>query len=195
MQAKDIEQVVFVHIKSFQGFFLTFLGRPFLKVLYSFIVFDKKSISIVVESSQENKIIGFVVGTLKPSGFYSRAIRRRLFSFAFASLPAFLRDPRIISRLLRALQKPREMEAVAADCELMSIAILPDYAHQGVGKALEAVFSNEAKSRNAHSITLTTDKLHNDNVNSFYERCDYMMCNNFDTPEGRQMNRYIKRLS
>jgi hypothetical protein len=63
MQAKDIDQVVVVHIKSFQGFFLTFLGAPFLKAFYSFIRSERKSISIVAESLQDHKIIGFVVGS------------------------------------------------------------------------------------------------------------------------------------
>ncbi len=194
MQAKDIDQVVVVHMKSFQGFFLTFLGAPFLKAFYSFIRSERKSISIVAESLQDHEIIGFVVGSLEPSGFYSRAIKKKLFSFLIASLPAFLQNPRIIGRLLRALKKPKEMKKVPADCELMSIGVLPEWASQGIGKELEKAFSREAKNKNARCITLTTDKINNDYVNKFYEKCSYVLFDSYVTPEGRAMNRYIKSL-
>jgi len=195
MTKHDIDQVVGVHLESFKGFFLTFLGRRFLRVFYSFMIFDAKSISIVAEYGQNNQVIAFVVGALEPSSFYSRAIRARIFQFACASFPAFIKNPRILGRLIRALVKPKEMKTIPADCELMSIAVLPQYANQGIGRELEAFFINEAKRHNVHAITLTTDKFHNDGANKFYEKCGYVVYNTYVTPEGREMNRYIKILS
>jgi len=194
MNKSDINEVVRVHLESFQGFFLTFLGPSFLSVLYSFLAADKQSISFVACSTQDTRIVGFVVGTLEPSSFYRKAIRSRVLTFALSAVPAVIRDPRILGNLVRALCKPKEMDAIPADCELMSIAVLPDYASKGIGRKLEAAFTNEARRHNAHSITLTTDKLNNDVVNRFYESCGYVVYDSFVTPEGREMNRYMKKI-
>ena len=194
MDKNDIDQVVRIHLESFEGFFLTFLGSSFLSTLYSFLVAEEQSISFVACSTQDDRIVGFVVGTLEPSSFYRRAIRSRVLTFALSAIPALLKDPRILGRLVRAFTKPKEMDAIQADCELMSIAVLPDYASKGIGRKLEAAFTDEARRHNAHSITLTTDKLNNDVVNRFYESCGYVVYDSFVTPEGREMNRYMKKI-
>ena len=194
MNVEDVDNLVSIHLEAFRGFFLSFLGRSFLYVLYSFIQSDSKSISMVAERIHDKRIVGFVVGALEPSSFYRRAIRSRVLTFAVSAVPALLRDPRILGHLIRALAKPKEMEAVPADCELMSIAVLPEYANKGIGRKLEAAFTNEALRHGAHSVTLTTDKLNNDVVNKFYERCGYVVYDSFVTPEGREMNRYMKKI-
>jgi len=194
MNKEDLDYVVSIHLEAFCSFFLSFLGSRFLHVLYSFIQSDSKSISIVAERIHDNRIVGFVVGTLEPPSFYRRAIRSRVLSFALSTIPALLKDPRILGRLVRAFTKPKEMDAIQADCELMSIAVLPDYASKGIGRKLEAAFTDEARRHNAHSITLTTDKLNNDVVNRFYESCGYVVYDSFVTPEGREMNRYMKKI-
>ena len=194
MNKEDLDYVVSIHLEAFCSFFLSFLGSRFLHVLYSFIQSDSKSISIVAERIHDNRIVGFVVGTLEPSSFYRRAIRSRVLTFALSAIPALLKDPRILGRLVRAFTKPKEMDAIQADCELMSIAVLHDYTSKGIGRKLEAAFTNEARRHNAHSITLTTDKLNNDVVNRFYESCGYVVYDSFVTPEGREMNRYMKKI-
>jgi len=195
MSKNDLEQVVAVHLKSFRGFFLTFLGHDFLKVFYSFALSEAKSIAIVAEMNETPKIIGFVVGTTEPSGFYTRAVRKKGASFALASVPAAIKEPRIIVRLFRALKKPKEAKESIGDCELMSIAVLPNTSSRGVGSKLEAAFYEKAKGKRAKMITLTTDKCNNDHVNKFYEKCGYSVYNSFVTPEGREMSRYIKAIS
>lgn len=192
MGENDLESVVTIHQKSFRGFFLTFLGHSFLKVFYSFVLSEKRSISIVAESFEDKKVVAFVVGTTEPEGFYSRAIRREGMAFIVAAIPAIVKDPRIITRLFRALKKPKEARENIGDCELMSIAVLPNTSSNGVGTKLEAAFCEEAKKRKAKMITLTTDKRNNDHVNMFYKKCGYSVYDSFVTPEGREMNRYIK---
>jgi ribosomal protein S18 acetylase RimI-like enzyme len=194
MTQHDINQVVNVHLAAFENFFLTFLGRNFLIVLYSFIVSEKSGIAFVAEPNDKREIVGFVAGTDEPVGFYSRAIRKRAINFAIAAMPAIAKRPVIILRLLRALQKPSEAKERVNVSELMSIAVLPQTTMRGVGSDLEAVFCLEAKKRNSTNVMLTTDSKNNDRVNTFYMSRGYKLFNQYITPEGRKMNNYLKAL-
>jgi len=194
MTQHDINQVVNVHLAAFENFFLTFLGKNFLLVLYSFIVSEKSGISFVAETDGKNEIIGFVAGTNEPSGFYSRAIKKRTINFAVAAIPAIVKKPSIIFRLLHAFQKPLEEKTSVGVCELMSIAVLPKISTHGVGGGLENAFCMEARQRNAVGVMLTTDNENNDKVNTFYWNRGYKLLEQYVTPEGRRMNRYLKAL-
>jgi len=192
MTQNDVDKVVSVHINSFKGFFLTFLGNRFLQVLYSYIVLEKSGIAIVAEVSGENKLVGFVAGTMEPYRFYSKAIHKKAMSFAIAAFPALVRRPSVLMRLFRAFQKPQEAKKGSFDCELMSIAVLPEYSGFGIGWLLEQEFCNQAELHGAKSVMLTTDRENNENVNRFYLRRGYRLYDHYVTPEGRQMNKYVK---
>ena len=192
MTQDDVEEVVSVHIHSFKDFFLTFLGNRFLRVLYSYIVSEKFGIAIVAEVSGENRLAGFVAGTMEPYRFYSKAIHKKAIPFAIATIPALVRRPSILMRLFRAFQKPREAKEGSFDCELMSIAVLPEYSGFGIGWLLEQEFCNQAELHGAKSVMLTTDRENNENVNRFYLRRGYRLYDHYVTPEGRQMNKYVK---
>lgn len=194
MIQSDVNQVVNVHLAAFKSFFLTFLGRNFLMVLYSFIVSEKSGIAFVAETNDKKKIIGFVAGTSEPVGFYSRAIKKRAMNFTIAAMPAILKNPSIILRLLRAFQKPAEAKKSIGVSELMSIAVLPQISARGVGGGLEDAFFTEAKKRGAASVMLTTDSKGNDKVNAFYMNRGYKLLEQYVTPEGRKMNKYLKAL-
>ena len=193
MEPSDVRGVVRVHLDSFKGFFLTFLGPGFLEVLYSFFKIDPSSIAIVA-TVPDNKVIGFVVGTSEPVGFYSRAIRKRWWRFSLAALPVCLKKPSILPRLARALRKPDESKELPGDCELMSIGVLPQWKGRGIGKMLEERFVEAAKKMGASVVELTTDRDGNESTNKFYLSREYMLHDSFSTPEGRKMNRYIKRV-
>jgi len=48
MQLTDIDSVVKIHLSSFEGFFLSFLGEAFLKELYAGILAEPSGICFVV---------------------------------------------------------------------------------------------------------------------------------------------------
>ena len=73
--ATDVRDMVAVHMRSFEGFFLTFLGPAFLRELYASTLADPSGIGFVVE--KDRCICGFVAGTVQPSGFYRRLLLRR----------------------------------------------------------------------------------------------------------------------
>lgn len=189
MRGPDVGAVVDVHLRSFPGFFLSFLGPSFLRQLYHGIVADPTGVAFVVEEG--GRITGFVAGTTEPGGFYGRLLRQRLLRFALASVWPFLRRPAILPRLLRALRRPAESSACpSGSALLMSIAVAPESQTGGRGAMLVRAFLDETRSKGAKRIVLTTDAAGNDAVNQFYLRQRFTLNRTFQTPEGRAMNEY-----
>jgi ribosomal protein S18 acetylase RimI-like enzyme len=189
MRDDDIMGVVGIHLNSFQGFFLTFLGSRFLYELYAGVLEDKSGISFV--SFDADRLTGFVAGTSEPVGFYRRLLRRRWWRFAWASIIPVLKNPLIIPRLWRALRKPLEVQNQTNTGTLMSIAVSPEVQGTGFGQVLVKAFLEEASRRGLKNVDLTTDKLTNDHANQFYQRMGFKCSRTFITPEGREMNEYV----
>jgi len=189
MDINDVNAVVKVHLSSFQGFFLTFLGHQFLSELYAGIVADSTGIAFVYR--EEARVLGFVAGTSQPAGFYSRLLHRRWWRFASASLIPILKNPLIIPRLLRAIRKPQDDPNQPDTGTLMSVAVSPEAQGRGLGQALVKAFLEEAAERGLKHVDLTTDKNNNDSVNQFYQRMGFRCSRNFVTSEGREMNEYV----
>lgn len=188
MEARDLPFIVRVHLASFRGFFLTFLGPAFLLELYSGILADPSGIAFVAQD--DGQIVGFVAGASESAGLYSRLLRHRWWRFALVSLAPVLRNPRIVPRLLRAIKKPKLERAAGNEGTLMSIAVLPEKQGRGIGQALVQAFLAEAIRRGLSKVNLTTDKVDNDAVNLFYQRLGFVCVRHFTTPEGRPMNEY-----
>ncbi|MEN6300234.1 MAG: GNAT family N-acetyltransferase [Anaerolineaceae bacterium] len=188
MKSADIDQVVDVHLNSFEGFFLSFLGRDFLTQLYSSIIQDADGIAFV---SEEQRVIGFVAGTAQPSNFYRRLIIHRWWRFGLASIKPVIKNPSIISRLFRALKMPQSASNEANRGSLLSIAVLPEYQGKGIGELLVKAFLDESARRGLKKVDLTTDAIDNDGVNHFYKKLGFVIERSFETPEGRSMNEYL----
>jgi ribosomal protein S18 acetylase RimI-like enzyme len=193
MQLKDVEDVVRVHLASFPGFFLSFLGPRFLSLLYAEIVKEPGSITYVALDG--SKVIGFAAGVTQQAGFYSRLARKRMFAFAFAALGAIFRNLKIIPRLFRALTYPHDSQEAATPALLMSIGVLPGSEHAGIGRKLMEAYLVEARQKGIDKLSLTTDKYGNDRVNRFYEKLGFTVYRAYQTHEGRWINEYVIDLS
>lgn len=192
MDARDVPAVVRIHLESFSGFFLSFLGPKFLALFYEGVRTHAQGLALVSESPEG--IDGFVVGVTDQSGFYRRLVRSRIHRFAWASLGAAVRRPRIIPRLVRALRQSRLSERSAAPACLMSIAVRPGVSGKGTGRDLVDAFNKAMAARAVTAYCLTTDRDGNDRVNQFYQKLGFRLVNTFVTPEGRTMNEYVMTL-
>jgi ribosomal protein S18 acetylase RimI-like enzyme len=192
MVPADVSAVVQVHLDSFLGFFLTFLGPAFLRELYVATLTDSSGISFVAEDGQG--ICGFVAGTAQPSGFYRRLLRRRWWRFALAAVLPVLKRPSIIARLLRAFSMPGQVTQQEKRGTLMSIAVLPEAQGRGIGQALVKAFLEEATRRCLRQVDLTTDRNNNEATNRFYQNLGFSCESTFTTSEGRVMNEYVVSL-
>ena len=193
MSSGDIESVVALHRRAFPGFFLCFLGDRFLREFYTGIALDPFAIPLLAES--DGSPLGFAVGASEPASVYRRLIKRRWWRFAMAALPAVVRKPAIVFRLLRALRKPSKSCSDPATVELMSIGVEPTFQGAGVGHALLRAFLIEALVHGAVTVILSTDAENNDAVNHFYQAAGFQLERDFYSPQGRHMYDYRALLS
>lgn len=191
IDGRHIDEIVETHMRAFPTFFLTFLGRRFLKEFYASFLVDDQGMGFVAEAEPDGKVLGAVVGPLVPDGYFKRLLKRRWWAFCLASFTAVLKKPSTIKRLMRAVFYRGEAPKGPKRSLLSSICVGPECQGHGVGKALVEAWVAEAKRRGSGGCYLTTDAVDNEAVNRFYQKCGWRIETTFATPEGREMNRYV----
>ena len=186
----EIEAVVDVHLRTFPGFFLSFLGRRFLLLLYESIRTAPEGVVLVAIGTQQ--IDGFVAGVTSQRSYYRRVLRRHWWRFAMSAMHSAVRKPSIVPRLFRALRRPAETGDSAAAAALMSIGVRPESEGRGIGGVLIESFCREMAARGVEDVCLTTDKDDNARANFFYQRHGFRVSRSFTTPEGRPMIEYVR---
>lgn len=189
MTDDDLDSVVLIHLSSFPGFFLSFLGSRFLRLYYSGICGADEGISYVY-LNDKGVPSGFVAGSSNPRGFYSRLLKRDWFKFSLASVGPIIKKPAAAKRVVRAVLYPGKNPVGPDVAGLFSIGVRPELQGTGAGKYLVRTFLQEAARRGCQRVFLTTDRDNNDAVNSFYQKMGFAIEHQFVTPEGRRMNEY-----
>lgn len=180
-----------IHLATFQGFFLTFMGRGFLRQMYrSYCEHESSGLLVAFE---DGKAIGFLAYSENMSGLYKFMIKKRLIPFAWYSLGAFFRKPKIFMRLIRAFLKPSESRREEAYVELASIGVSPEIKSHGVGSALIESLKTQVDFDRFSYISLETDADNNEGANHFYQKNGFCLERNYKTREGRSMNEYRYR--
>ena len=95
-QARLCTSMADLHVSAFPGFFLTSLGKPFLRRLYAGFMKQPQGLCLVAEDA--GVIVGFVVGTVDPSGFFRRLLSQQAVGFAIAAVPGLLKNPLFTAR-------------------------------------------------------------------------------------------------
>ena len=124
------------------------------------------------------------------NGLYKFMIRKRLIPFAWYSLGAFLRKPKIFMRIVRAFLKPSETKRKEEYVVLASIGVSPGVKSKGIGSKLIERLKSQVDFNKYEYITLETDAINNDGVNYFYQKNGFVLEKKFETPYGRVMNEY-----
>jgi ribosomal protein S18 acetylase RimI-like enzyme len=192
----EIPQIVDVHMKAFDGFFLTRMGPRFLKLLYS--GFCELDGGICLVARDDGQVSGFVAGTTRPSGFFRELLVRRWLQFCLTAATAVMRNPiEVTRRCLPAVfyrgEQPTNLPGRPA--LLSSLAVLPVCSGRGIGKALVEAFCFEARRSGCDSVYLLTDCTGNDSVNRFYEQCGFKLLDSVRRSGGRKMNRWLMALA
>lgn len=185
---KELEDVVNIHISTFEGFFLTFLGKGFLRQMYKGFISHENSGLIVVKIEKE--IAGVLAYSGDISSFYKYLIKTRLIPFAWYSLGATIRKPSAMFRLIRAFLKPGETKRDEQYVELSSIGVKPEWKGKHVGSVLIDKLKEIFDSEKYAYINLETDADDNEGANAFYVKNKFVLSRTYETPEGRRMNEY-----
>ena len=185
---KTIQTIAELHKKAFPTFFLTQLGIPFLKTLYTGYIEDKNSGIIVAES--KDRIVGFIAYSKDYSSFYKGLIKNHLFKFAFCSLGAAIKHPSFIKRLLGAFKKSDSVVKEEKYVELASICVDPRIESRGLGSRLIDYLKGIVDFDVYAYINLETDAEDNEGANHFYIKNGFKLARTFTTVKGRKMNEY-----
>lgn len=184
----DLNRIVDIHINTFKGFFLTFLGKGFLRVLYQ--GFESHKYSGLLIAKDNKLIVGFLAYSENISDFYRYLLNTKLLSFVWYSLGAVIRRPTILVRLLKALFKPSESKRTENYIELSSIGIVPEMKEKGIGSKLIFELKRKFDNNKFAYIELNTDAENNESANSFYVKNGFVLFETYETAEGRKMNEY-----
>ena len=189
---KDIlNHVVSIHLSTFKGFFLTFMGRGFLRLLYrSFVEYRDSSVLVAFEKETP---VGFLAYTGDLSGLYKYMIKKRLVAFAWYSFGAFLRKPTVFMRLVRAFLKPGEAKRQEKYIKLASIGVEPQFTSKGVGSKMIDTLKDAVDFNEYEYIALDADAVDNEGTNYFYRKNGFTVEREFETHEGRKMFEYRYR--
>src|SRR5665811_1624133 len=178
MMPENVDDVVSIHLESFPGFFLSFLGRRFLTLYYSGICSAEEGLGFVFLNS-DYELIGFVAGTTNPRGFYTRLLKRYWLRFSLASVGAILRKPSSARRIGRALYHSEQNPVGSEVAGLFSIGVHPELQDVGAGKELVTAFLEESKAKGCTRVFLTTDRDNNKIVNDFYQNIGFIIKSQF----------------
>ena len=185
---KMIDQVVSIHLETFPGFFLTFMGRGFLRQLYtSYCKHPESGLLVALENGEP---VGFLAYSAALGQLYKYMIKTRLIPFGWYAAGAFFRKPAVFMRLVRAFLKPGESKREEAYVELASIGVKPETKGTGVGSKLIDDLKARVDFEKYAYINLETDAVDNEGANRFYEKNGFTLCRSFETHEGRKMNEY-----
>lgn len=183
-----INDIVNIHLATFQGFFLTFMGKGFLKQMYK--AYTEHTRSDVLIAMDGEELVGFLAYSERMSDLYKYMIKHRLIPFVWYSFCAFLRKPSVFFRLVRALLKPSEARRDEEYVELASIGVRPEAKAKGIGSALIDALKNEVDFDEFEYITLETDAVNNEVANRFYVKNGFKIAREYVTREGRKMYEY-----
>lgn len=184
-----IKEVVQIHLDTFKGFFLTFMGKGFLRCLYKSYCQYRES-GLLVAFDGDNPV-GFLAYSGDYSGLYKFMIKTKFITFAWYSLGAFIRKPKIFIRLIRAFLKSNDVKRDERYVELASIGVKPVAKSKGIGSMLISELKGLVDFNVYSYISLETDAKDNEIANHFYIKNHFKLKRTYETREGRLMNEYI----
>ncbi len=160
MELNDVDEIVEIHLQSFEDGILTAFGKYFLSKMYE-LYLRNGNYGCVVTSS--GKVIGFCLGTSNAVNLTKILDLRLIFNL----IRSLMLKPRILLRLLSGLNGTPTIEAGNKDIELSHIALAPDFRSLGIGSELVHYFEKEVRVRGFNSIISRT---HNEALSDYYIR-------------------------
>lgn len=191
--SKDVPQIVDIHLNAFPGFFLSSLGKGFLKLYYTAFITHKDGVLLVADKDSE--VIGFAAGSVLSSGFYSRIIKANFFKFALRGVGLLFTRPKNLLHVFKNMTKESsDYNDTGQYSELISIGVNPQVQRSGAGRALLTKFEETIEGKGSKMISLTTDYYDNEKALAFYKSMDYTVWYDFITYPDRKMYRLQKML-
>ena len=146
--------------------------------------------SVLCEVGFKEIEVGFPAASETEYKFIRTLIKKKLIPFAWFSLGAFLRKPKVFMRLVRALLRPSESERKEKYVMFTSLGVDTTKTCRGAGSMLFNKGKESVDFSKFEYISLETDVENNDNTNHFHQKHGFKIFREFKTPEGRRMYEY-----
>ena len=182
----DLPAIVDVHMRSFPGFFLTFLG-PSVPALVLREPTDPPRRSAAGGSPSTASWSASSGGVLDEARFFSFLKQDKAIPFARAALGRHHPRSKDRGASLEGSQARRPDYEDETPATLLSIAVDPLLGRRGLGRLLLDGFALTLADAGISSYKLTTDATDNAAAISFYEKSGLLRAREFVTPEGRKM--------
>lgn len=190
---RDFSKIAQIHLKAFNGFFLSGFGEAVLRRYYRAIASFDGSVFFIEHDG--DAVVGFVCGCGNPAQFNRQFVRNNTIELAWAAAKACLHDTSFLPRLLTRGRDIGHFPQDSGTISLLSIAVAPEFSGQGLGKRLLHEFIAESAVRGYKKVYLTTDREGNDSVNGFYLGNGFHLIGYYDSGNGRIMNEYLSATS
>lgn len=194
IESNEIGQVLTVHQKAFEGFFLTSLGENFLKIYYNAIRENDRG--ILLGCFDNEQLLGFCAASTLSAGFNSYLVKKDFIKFAGIGMRLLFSKPKGLIRLFKNFTKKNlNISDNGQYAELLSIGVGPMTQGKGVGRLLLTALEKELKNqKGVKELSLTTDYYNNEKTLKFYKALNYEVMYDFIAYPNRRMYRLIKNL-
>ncbi len=190
---KDLPSIIEIHKSSFDGFFLTRMGAPFLRAYYGIVADYSGGILLVTEHGGQP--VGFVAGFVDPARFYASLSANKV-RLLWPTLRGLLCDPRLFPLVLANRRRVGQIFEARSpkwevESELSSIAVHPLAQGKGAGRELVRAFLDLSVQRGVQSVRLTTDATDNGRTRAFYSGLGFHQTGVTFVRRGRTMVEYV----
>ena len=193
IEKHEINQVVSIHKKAFNDFFLTQLGDDFLWLYYYSV--SKNKNGILIGYYNDEKILGFSCATYLSRGFHKNLVKENLLRFGIIGIKLIFTKPGSLLRILKNFSKSdKSINDDGNYAELLSIGVDPNIQGSGIGKQLHTELERQLILNGIKLLSLTTDFYKNDKTIGFYKSLGYEIMYEFTAYPNRKMYRLIKNL-
>ena len=192
-EKEEVHAISDIHLKAFDGFFLSELGSDFLSTYYDSVRENDRG--VLLGCFEDKKLLGFCAATTLSEGFNKYLVKSNFFSFAKIGFFLLFTRPKALLRLLKNFTKSDP--SVSDDgcyAELLSIGVSPSAQGKGVGKKLLMALEESLNDKNVSQLSLTTDFYNNEKTLNFYKGLGYEIMYDFVAYPDRRMYRLIKKI-
>jgi len=178
MTSADLDEVVELHVLSFPSYFITRLGRPFLREFYREAMAEIALVAVI-----DGDVVGTQLTFTQPSATFLRMLRSGGVKFAMAAAPTAAQGPWQAYRVALALLKPFQAWRPKGEATAMFTAVHPSRRGSGVAKLL-------LKRMIAEADLAGVSIIHGENeddprLNGLYESVGFVKSSTHHTLDGR----------
>lgn len=181
-----------IHQQEIPTGFLSQLGIPFLKLLYTAMIRSRKVICLVV-ADESDQVVGFVCGCSHVGKFYKEFFAKHGLKALLILLPKLL-EPAVFRKVIETVKYEGNGDASELpQAELLAIAVRPHVRGIAVAQKLTEALFNECQEREIQNIKVVVGA-GNIRANRFYEKVGFELHSNTSVHESEVSNVYVKAL-